>query len=395
MAGATAAYALAFMAIYLRPHIQVTASQWFNHHVPSGSRVLSQDWDEGFPLPLPGIPSDRTKVVQFGFYEPDTAAKTTRLARELAASDVVVLQTKRLYGAVTMAPQRYPTTVRFFQLLFAGDLGFRLEAEFASRPSFFGLELPSELADESFSVYDHPKAVIFTRTQRLPATELERRILTATPSRPLTRTDLLLARAGSAPAPRPAVAESRLVRSSWAAATLVLLWLELAGLVGWVLLASYMDPRPGLFAAGQVFGVLAATLPAWLVVYFKWVPLGRSIIVVGWLAIAGIAVALWRRKRIPVLPMREALLVGALTSTAFIAIVALRAFNPEIYWGEKPMDSAFLRVLYRADTLPPPEPWLAGTPLSYTYFGHYVVAAIGRGLDIDPAIMFNLGLGVT
>ncbi len=53
--------------------------------------------------------------------------------------------------------------------------------------------------------------------------------------------------------------------------------------------------------------------------------------------------------------------------------------NPEIYSGEKPMDFSFLNTLLRATALPPPEPWLAGTPLSYTYFGHFVARRSRQG----------------
>ena len=48
----------------------------------------------------------------------------------------------------------------------------------------------------------------------------------------------------------------------------------------------------------------------------------------------------------------------------------------------------------RATTLPPPEPWFAGSPLQYTYFGHYIVAALGKTLHLHPAITFNLGIAL-
>ncbi len=197
--GGTAVYLLAFLAIYTRPHAAVTASKWFYAHAAPGSRVLIQDWDEGFPFSLPGLPADRYKVTSFGFYDADTPAKITRLAGDLASSDWLVLQTKRLYGAVTRAPARYPLTNNFFRELFAGDLGYTLVKDVASRPSLFGVELPDELADESFSVYDHPKALIFRNTGRLAAAALAGKVLNSLPSRPVSRSDMLLARAGGSP----------------------------------------------------------------------------------------------------------------------------------------------------------------------------------------------------
>ena len=58
------------------------------------------------------------------------------------------------------------------------------------------------------------------------------------------------------------------------------------------------------------------------------------------------------------------------------------------------MDFSFLNVLYRTTTLPPPEPWFASSALHYTYFGHFLVAAMGKAALIAPEIMFNLGIGL-
>src|SRR6266508_2463034 len=60
-------------------------------------------------------------------------------------------------------------------------------------PAFLGIEFPTELADESFSVYDHPKVLIFRNTGHLAAAEMEARVVNGRPSRPLDRVDLLLA----------------------------------------------------------------------------------------------------------------------------------------------------------------------------------------------------------
>src|SRR5450830_671844 len=167
--GGTAVWVLAFAGIYTRSHSFVTASQWFHDSVPDGARILEEDWDEGFPFSFPGRLAERYKIVTFPFYEPDSPEKMAKLARRLAQADWVVLQTKRLYGAVTRAPEKFPFTNRAFRLLFAGDLGYTLVREVASRPSLLGIQVPDELADESFTVYDHPKVLFFENTRRLSA----------------------------------------------------------------------------------------------------------------------------------------------------------------------------------------------------------------------------------
>ena len=171
----------------------VTASEWTYRHIPAGKTILTQHWDEGFPLPLPGGSPGKYKVIDLPYYEPDTPGKWRQISQQVAGADYIAFQTKRLYGALTMAPEKYPISNKYFYLLFAGDLGYTPIYEHASRPGLFGIEFPDELADESITVYDHPKVLIFENTGRLSADEIYQKIMQGMPSRKLTRTDLLLA----------------------------------------------------------------------------------------------------------------------------------------------------------------------------------------------------------
>jgi YYY domain-containing protein len=395
----TLVYAAAFLSIYTRPHSAVTASEWFYAHVPTGSRVAIQDWDEGFPLPLPGLQGDRYRIVSLSLYAQDGPEKADVLSREMAAAEYLVFQTKRIYGAVTRAPEKFPLTNRAFRLLFAGDLGYTLVKDVASRPGLLGVTLPTELADESFSVYDHPKALVFHNTGHLDAGEIRRRMETATPSRSLSRRDLLLARPGLVPggAAAEGAGEGGLpdgIRSGFVSVLLVVLLVEVLGLAAFAIFRAVVPDRPGLYALSKVLGFLLFVYLSWLVVSLRLVSLGQG-------PLLGTAVLLvaagWRlrRRRPPATELwGERAVVEAVVWATFLFFLVARAFNPEIFWGEKPMDFAFLNVLYRTPTLPPPEPWFSGSTLSYAYFGHYAMAAIGKALGIHPGVMFNIGIAL-
>lgn len=75
-----------------------------------------------------------------------------------------------------------------------------------------------------------------------------------------------------------------------------------------------------------------------------------------------------------------------------IAFGLVRFLNPEIFWGEKPMDSTFLHFFVRNQTLPPQDPWAAGSVMSYYYLGVYVVAALLKLTGIAPSIGYNLAM---
>ena len=61
----------------------------------------------------------------------------------------------------------YPITARYYDNLFTGRLPFKQVAEFAVYPHIsvgsITFSIPDQSADESFTVYDHPRILIFKR----------------------------------------------------------------------------------------------------------------------------------------------------------------------------------------------------------------------------------------
>jgi YYY domain-containing protein len=398
VAGATFLALLAFLSIYTRPHTAVTGSEWVYKFIPAGSKILSQDWDEGFPMPLPGgFNPDRYKIVTFGYYEPDNSAKMRKLANQLADSDYIAFQTKRLYGALTQADQKYPLSSNYFYLLFAGDLGYTLTHEVASRPSLFGIEVPDELADESLSVYDHPKILIFRNDGHLSADALYDKIMHGLPSKQMTRSDLLLAHPGA----EVGGAASEPIRSSLPALLTFAVLVEALGLFVYPLLRQWLAGCSP-YALSKILGVLLFAYVPWLLISLGEANFTRGTLALTILLIAGVGGAAWLRWRrgertgpATTLYNRTELIASeSLFWGVFLFFLVVRAFNPEIYWGEKPMDFSFLNALNRSTHLPPPEPWFSGSDLNYSYFGHYITAALGKVCHIDPAITFNLAIAL-
>ncbi len=384
----SAVYLVAFLSIYTRPHTIVMASEWFHENVAPGSTVAIQDWDEGFPFSLPDRPAERYRIETLPFYDVDGPGKISSLAARLSGSDVLVLQTKRLYGAINQAADRFPLTDRLFQRLFAGDLGFDLVKDFSSAPGLLGVRLPTELADESFSVYDHPKALVFRNSGRLGAAEIESRVLSAEPSRPVTRREMLLARAdgrfGSDLLPSG-------TRSSPVALLVFAALLQLLGWCAWRLLGPRLPAVPGVYAFAKVAGVVGFGVLSLLLVVWGPFRFDRGFLVLVLVVLSIVAARATRRPQSPP-PRAEVFRTEAAFWGVFLVFAGIRALAPEIHWGEKPMDFSILNALFRSELLPPPEPWFAGTTLSYAWFGHYLVAALGKAAFVHPALAFNLGI---
>ncbi len=85
----------------------------------------------------------------------------------LNKSDYLILSSNRGFGSIPTVPERYPRMTRFYKDLFAGELAYKKIKEFSSYPSltYFGIPItiPDGIADESFSVYDHPQVLIFKK----------------------------------------------------------------------------------------------------------------------------------------------------------------------------------------------------------------------------------------
>jgi hypothetical protein len=171
----TVLYALAFTAIYTRPMTRVTASQWIYDNVPAGSRIWREHWDDGLPLRLDGqSPDARYQMIEMPMYMDEDETKRAYMLRRLDEADYIILASNRLHGSIPRMVQRFPMTTRYYSALFAGELGFERVATFTSRPAIAVIELNDDHAEETFTVYDHPRVDIFKKSPRYSSDEARR-----------------------------------------------------------------------------------------------------------------------------------------------------------------------------------------------------------------------------
>jgi YYY domain-containing protein len=90
-----------------------------------------------------------------------------------------------------------------------------------------------------------------------------------------------------------------------------------------------------------------------------------------------------------------ALLVGELLFLLFFAAWAfIRAHQPDISGTEKPMELLMLNAVSLSDSAPPVDPWLAGQPVAYYYFGYWILGGVGLMSGVATSIGFNLSLAL-
>lgn len=162
-------WALAFVSIYSKPHTRVVASKWINQNISPGSKLANEHWDDGLPL-YGGEKYQSLEMPMYGFDNDET--KWQKVNQSLNEADYLVLSSNRLYVPLQrladcqkFSKRCYPKTAQYYRDLFSEKLGFIKSAEFTSYPTLklgkFKIEISDFPADESFTVYDHPKVIIF------------------------------------------------------------------------------------------------------------------------------------------------------------------------------------------------------------------------------------------
>ncbi len=413
----TILWALAFSRIYDRPHTWERASRWLYAHAPEGAALTNELWDDALPVDIVAENLYRSRYPQsiaMDIYQ-DMApeAKFRHLAAAIHQADFIVLATPRLYGAVRRLPWRYPVEIRYYELLFTEQLGFDLAYAATSYPTLWGRAFVDDEADESFSVYDHPKVLIYRKVREVSDEELRAlfgRVLEAEP---------LLTRRGreqpvTLPVPRyrePLLLEQPVdtlpstddyAWNRWANAhhlLAVLLWLAVLEIVTWTVLPLTFSLFPTFLDRGytlaKTLGVLLLAYGAWLGVSLGlWSYSGPALLValLFLVLVSGLSGRGWGeflRRR-----WREVLVYEAIFLAAFGCFLLLRLVNPDLWHpvrgGEKPMEFGFLNAILRSPTVPPYDPFFSGGYINYYYYGLFLVSTLVKLTGIAPSIAFNL-----
>ncbi len=283
---ATTLWALAFSTIYDQTHSRVVASNWMAKHIPQGATVATEVWDDALPLPVAGVPpydcvklgtANGSQCTGLDFY-PDEGSGDARLqyvARALAQSDYIVMSSNRLYGSIPKLPWRYPVTIRYYDLLFAGQLGFTKVYDETVSPHLGPWQIHDQHADESFTVYDHPRVTIFQKNHTLSLDALRPLFadvldLPASPQRDPPGKSLLLSQpVETLPTVADAGSFGAFGRHAVVAVIAFLVLFEVLGVIGWAVAARIFRRFPD-----RGWGV--AKLVGWLIAgYLVW--LGASV----------------------------------------------------------------------------------------------------------------------
>ncbi len=179
-------------------------------------------------------------------------------------------------------------------------------------------------------------------------------------------------------------------------------WLaiEAVGLAALPLTFVFFRRLPdGGFAFSKVVGLLLLGYGVWAGATVGVLPNRRASVILLLVIIAALsaAVAAAQRREL-VARLRSGWRYMAFVEAFFFAALAVavfvRSFAPEIMWGEKPFELAFLNSIHRAESFPPADPWLSGHSISYYYFGYVMVSALTKLVALETSATFYLSLSL-
>lgn len=430
-----------------RPVTVEKAKNYFLHFETTGALTLTgsapineSSWDDGLPLRMDGYDAfgglyDGNH--NFEMYWDDNADKLARFTSNLDTGDYVFISSNRQWATTTRVPERYPLTTLYYRDLigcpankdviwcynvatpgmFTGSLGYDLVQVFESFPTIGPWRINDQFADEAFTVYDHPKALIFKKRADynaaqvhaiLGAVDLSKVVhLTPLKASSYRAMDLMLPanqlkaqRAGGTWSEMFSY-ESLLNKYPFLGLLVWYLALSLLGLFTYLFLRLIL---PGLSDRGYPLARLSGLL---LLAYFAWIVgslggtysrltigIGAGLIIIGGL------VAGWARREELVQEIRSRgryfLSVEGIFLAFFLIDLLIRLGNPDLWHpykgGERPMDFSYLNAVIKSTSFPPYDPWFAGGYINYYYWGFVLVGTPIKLLGIVPSIAYNFVL---
>jgi YYY domain-containing protein len=438
--------------------------------------VNESSWDDGLPLRIDSF--DAYGGIYQGdlnleLYWDDNAEKLARFYNSLDKGDYIFISSNRQWGTTTRVPERYPLTLKYYRELigcpperdviwcyntgkpgdFQGNLGFDLVAVFESFPQLGSYRIDDQFADEAFTVYDHPKVLIFKKSDsydpqkvrallgsvdlskvvhitpgqagKYPAGDMLPRVCGALPFvcrmfgannlLPVIEKDYgkaeLYATGGLLSIERRDADQAggtwsdmfsyESLQNRFPALGVILWYLAflILGIFTYPLLRFLL---PGLkdkgYPLARMAGLLIWAWLSWLSASYG-VPFTRVNVALTFVIILGVGGGLAYVQRDALrTEIREKgryfLMIEGVFLTLFMIDLLIRLGNPDLWHpykgGERPMDLSYLNAILKTTTFPPYDPWFAGGYINYYYYGYVLAAMPIKLLGIVPSIAYNM-----
>jgi len=409
----------------------------------TGSRQINESsWDDPLPYAMDGYsPFDYNNGIyrtdlNLELYWDDNPEKLERIFNALDRGDYIFISSNRQWGSLTRIPERYPLVGAYYRNLigcpdektifdcyatgkpgdFQGKLGYELVKTFDSNPRIGPMEFNTQYAEEAFTVYDHPKVLIFKKTDQYDPAKVRAilgvidlsKVIGLTPKTAsvykgnltLAGVSLAIQQAGGTWSDYFSY-ENPLNKYP---ALAVIVWYLVITLLGWLVFPTVRIAFGGMIDKGYPLSKLSGLL---ILAFMVWIAgsYGISfsrITILGMIAL----IVLWNgflffRNKVEIIGeiktnWKQFVVIETFGLLFFFAFLLVRLGNPDLWHpakgGEKPMDFSYFNGILKSSTFPPYDPWFAGGYINYYYYGFVLVGVLVKLLGIVPSIAYNIVL---
>jgi YYY domain-containing protein len=398
--------------------------------------TLETSWDDSLPLGVDGYNIGGIySAFNLELYGADTPEKRDRMIEILDQSEYIIVPSNRGYDAMPRLVTRYPLTLRYYQLLFdcdcSGDemekwayalepyfsspLGFELIETFVSHPNIGPIQINDQNADESFTVYDHPKVFIFKKSESFSIERVKQALLEVDLEDVVFQRPIDVSKAPNGLKLSSDRLEVQTNGGTWSeifnrsslinqnSILMVVIWYILILIIGWMVLPLTNHIFASLPDKGYSFirmlGLVILTWLSWFSGSLKILPFTRGTILIFILLLVVLNLFWLVRRKQAILDficsnLGYIILVESIFLLLFIFGLQIRYANPDLwhpwYGGEKPMEFAFFNAVNKSVYFPPQNPWFSEHYINYYYYGFIIAAIPTKLLGILPASAFNL-----
>jgi len=411
--------------------------------------LLETSWDDALPVSRVGyIPYGDTYGTYQGknleLYWAEDQNKLDRMLDNLNFSDYILMSSNRVWGTTVRVPERYPLATMFYEELMGcedgtdivrcyndaelgsnlGRLGFDLVYVGTSYPNLGNLRFNDQYAEEAFSVYDHPKTLVFRKNENFNLDQVKALFAQVDLGKVVNITAKQADTFKSADTPQSQLRltpqelqtqteggtwnelfdrENPLNRTPFLGAAVLYLFITL---FGWLNFPVIRLALGGLKDKGFAFSKISALLGLAYLVFIAGnygIQATKTTILLVLIIIIfiNLITAFLTRKALLAdlkLLWKQYLLIEVLSLLAFAFFLSVRYQNPDLWhpWkgGEKPMDFSFFNAVLKSSIFPAYNPWFAGDFINYYYYGFVILAMPVKLLGIVPSIAYNIILPI-
>lgn len=165
-------WGLSFMSVYFHKDVRITASRWMYDNIEKNA-VLLNETANVIDIPIPETQVDYEKNfnnIIFDFYGlPYNKELVQKLVSDIEEADYIIIPSRRIADGMARFPDKYPIISKYYKLLYSGELGFLKIKDFTSYPKLGAWEFDDELAEETWSVFDHPHISVWKKIVQYPS----------------------------------------------------------------------------------------------------------------------------------------------------------------------------------------------------------------------------------